>query len=119
MKKLISITVFLALKANGKVFGFIDDIWKKREEKARDEWVAKNGSLFDLADQQLMKENKAIEEMYEDLEDVSDIPQFQRELAYASPATGYPPGKEPKEYEMKYLGKIPDSLVDVSDDIDA
>ena len=56
--------------------------------------------------------------MYEDLRDVSDIPEYRRWLAYASPEKGYPPGKEPKEYKEKYLpgGKIPDTLEDVSDD---
>ena len=52
----------------------------------------------------------------ESLLDVSDIPEYRRQLAYAKPATGYPPGKEPPERPMKYLGKIPDTLLDVSDD---
>ena len=56
--------------------------------------------------------------MYDDsLLDVSNMPNYRWELAYARPATIYPPGEEPPEREMKYLGKIPDTLEDVSDDV--
>ena len=51
MKNLISIIAFLSLSVNGKLFGFIDDYKKRKEEKARDEHVRLHGSVFDYADE--------------------------------------------------------------------
>ena len=56
MKNIIIIIAFTTLIVNGKIFDFIDDIKKKREAKARDEHVKKHGSVFDFADQELMKQ---------------------------------------------------------------
>ena len=123
MKNIISIVAFLALVTQGKIFEnpvskFIEEHNQKLEEKARDEWVAKHGSVFDVVAEEDMKEDKNIERMYEDLEDVSDIPSYRRELAYAQPATDYPPGKEPREYEFKCCDLVPPTMKDVSDDPD-